>query len=98
MPQIPRSATCLLSRWKLLRHAMDCAESKDQIAAIDADNFSSRKKLGQRIERDSMIWVVEDWHQHGLVRDVEVCVTRRQSLTLEKHWRRHRQRLDSQGL
>ena len=49
------------------------------------------KELGERVERDAIVAVVEGRHEHDAVGDVEVGVARRQPLAVHHHRARERQ-------
>src|ERR1700693_6629689 len=53
-------------------HAMEGAETEHQIAAVNADHLARRKQLRERVKRDAVVRVIERWHQHQTVRDVEI--------------------------
>ena len=59
----------------LLRHAVQRAETPDQIDAVDADNLAVGEQFGERSECNAVRRVVEGRHDHDPVRDVEVRVT-----------------------
>src|SRR5262249_47223597 len=73
-------------RRQLLRHAVKCAESEHEIAAVNSDDLAIGKKFGQRVQCDAIIRIVEYGHEDSFVGDVEVCVTRRQPLRIETNW------------
>ena len=58
----------------LLRHAVESAEAKDQVAAGDAYDFAPWKKPGECVERDAIVGIVECGHDHDIIRDVEIRV------------------------
>src|ERR1700733_11233965 len=58
----------------LLRHAMQRAESPDQIAGINRHDFARREKLGESVERNAIIWIVEHRHEHQAIRDIKIGV------------------------
>ena len=74
----------------LLRHAMQRAQAQDKVCACDSHHLACRKQVGQFVQGHTIVGIVESRHQHNLVRDVEVCVARRQTLPVEinrfGHW------------
>src|ERR1700694_5830511 len=56
------------SFWLLLRHAVQRPKSPDQIAAIDRYDFARWEDLGERVERDAIVRIIEDRHKHGAIR------------------------------
>src|SRR5215475_2273928 len=82
-------------RWDLLRHAVNCAEAEDEVAAIDTDDFAVKEIFRDDVERDAIVWVVEDRDENEFVGDVKVCVACGKALAVEIDRRRHREFLDA---
>ncbi len=73
----------------LLRHAVERAESPDQFDAVDSDDPSVRKALGQGTQRDAVVRIVERRNQNHVVGDVEIRVACRKPLAVEVERRGH---------
>src|SRR3974377_733167 len=82
----------------LLRHAVQRAQYKDEISTTNAYYGSTGKRLGDDVERDAVVGVVEHWHQHKAIRDVEVGVACRKALPIEIDRGGHGELDDAQGL
>ena len=81
-----RSSFCImwLTRlWLLLRQAVQRAQSPHQIDGVNADHLAAREQAGQDVQCVAVVGIVERRHQHAVVGDIEVGVTRRQALALE---------------
>src|SRR5208282_2291054 len=78
-------ASCRL----LLRHAVQRTESPDQIARIDRHDFASGENFRERVERNSIIRIVEDRRQHGSIRNIKVGVAGGQLAPFEYDRTRH---------
>ena len=92
MPAL-RSAECgygLLYCWFLLRHAVEGAESPDEVAGINWHDVAARKHIGQGVECDAVVGIVEDRDQHRSIRDIEIRVAGGQAPAFEDDWARHR--------
>src|ERR1700677_2880399 len=74
----------------LLRQAVQCAESPDQIARINRHNFACRKKVRERVESNTIVRIVEQRHQHDAIRDIKIGVAGRQLTALEYNRTGHR--------
>ena len=64
----------------LLRQAVQRAEAGDERAAIDRHDAAAREAAPRIAARRVVLRATEHGHEHGLVRDVEVRVARRQAL------------------
>src|SRR5437660_7805286 len=73
----------------LLRHTVQSAESPDQIAAIDRHDFACGETFRERVERNTIVRIVEDWHQYCSVRNIKIGVAGWQLAALEHDWTRH---------
>src|SRR5260221_13910621 len=80
----------------LLGHAVNCAEAKNKIAAIDSDNFTVEEVFRDDVERDAIVGIVEDGNEHEFVCDVEIGVACGQTLFVEVDRRRHGERFDAE--
>ncbi len=60
--------------WLLLSHAVQGAESPDEVAGINRDDFARGEKRCQRVQGDAVVGIVEDGREHDAVRDVEIGV------------------------
>jgi hypothetical protein len=80
----------------LLRHAMQRAESQHQIAAGNSNNFATRKKRSQRIQRHAIARISKRRNNQQLVGNIKIGITGGQPLLIEINWRRHRQRNHAQ--
>src|ERR1039457_2014789 len=65
-----RASSCRL----LLRHAVQRAESPDQIAGIDRHDLARRKHIRESVERDAIVRIVEHRYQHRAIRDIKIGV------------------------
>ena len=74
----------------LLCHAVDSAESPDEVATMDADDFPVGKDFRKNIERMPVIRIVECGDQHHTIRDVKVGITGGQSLVAKDNRGGHR--------
>src|ERR1019366_8571064 len=54
-----RQLTTGLSRRLLLRHAMQRAQSPDQVTAINSHNLAIGEYCGQRVQRDAVVGIAE---------------------------------------
>jgi hypothetical protein len=68
---------------------VDCAQSPDEVATIDRDDFAVAECVGQGVERVPVIRVVKDRHQHAGVCDVEIGVAGGQALLAKNDRPRH---------
>src|SRR2546425_12200854 len=75
----------------LLRHAVERAQTPDQVQRRDAHDAPIGKQLLQYGLSYAVVPVVEGRKQHDAVGNVEVGVAGRQSLVLVEHRTRHRQ-------
>ncbi len=66
----------------MLGHAVDGAEAKYEIAAVDAGDFAVKKMFGDDVERDAIVRVVEDGNKYKFVGDVEISVTGGEALAV----------------
>src|ERR1700690_2439542 len=48
----------------LLRHAMQCAKTPDQVARVNGCNLAGGEQLRQRVERDAVVGMVEHRNKH----------------------------------
>ena len=73
-----------------MRHAMDGAESPDEIAAIDGNHRAGRKGFGEDIERYGIVGVAEDGGEYKSIRNIEICVAGGEALApvndRPRHW------------
>ena len=58
---------------------MDRAESPDQVTAINSDHLALREQVGQNIEGNAVVRVIEHRNQYQSIGDVEVGITGGQS-------------------
>src|SRR5436190_840128 len=69
---------------------MQGTEPKHQIDCMNAQDWTVLENLSEDTERHSIIWVVKGRHQNGRIRNIEICVTRRQSQSVvikgPRHW------------
>ncbi len=79
----------------LLRHAVERAEAKDEVAAGDAYDFAVREKFGQSVESDAVVRIVERRDDDDFVGDVKISVAGGKALAIEINWCRHRKRFDA---
>ena len=79
----------LLGRRLLLGHAVDRPESPDQISTVNSNHFAVGKDVGQNVERNTIIWIVEDRHQHNSISDIEICIAGREPASFEVNRRGH---------
>src|SRR5437660_12791044 len=75
----------------LLGHAMHGAEAPDQVAGVDGNDFAGREELGQNVQRDAIVRVIEYGNENNAIRDVEVAVASGQAPAFEDDGRRHEQ-------
>ena len=59
---------------------MQRAESPDEIDGMDTDDFAIGKKLGEYVQRDAVLGIMECGHEDESVGDIEVGITGRQAL------------------
>ncbi len=78
----------------LLRHAVQRSQTQNQIAAGDANYSAIGEQNLECAQRSRVVLVAESRHQHQLASDIEVRVTRWESLTREVHGLRHLQSRD----
>src|ERR1700730_13607285 len=62
------------SFWLLLCHTVQSAESPDQIAAVDRYDFACGEKVSEGVERNAIVRIVEDRHQHRAIGDIKIGV------------------------
>src|ERR1700757_4957882 len=55
----------------LLGHTMQRAEAPDQVAGVDGNDFAGREELGQNVEREAVVRVIEYRDENNAIRDVE---------------------------
>ena len=65
---------------------------------MDADDLAVREAFGQRVQGETVIWIVEGWDKDQGVSNVEVGVACRQALAFEEDGRGHGQACDFEGL
>ena len=65
---------------------------------MDACDRAVGKAVGQSVERDTIVGIVEGWHQHEAVADIEVRIAGGQALVFEDHRCRHWQRANLKRL
>src|SRR5579871_19159 len=82
----------------LLGHAVDGAEAKDEIAAVNARYFTPGKVLGDDIERDAIVGIVKNRNKDEFIGNVKVCVAGGQAKALEINWRWHGKLFDTKRL
>src|SRR5713226_9574162 len=73
----------LQGSWLLLGHAVERAETEDEVAAGDAHDFAIGKQTGESIERDAIVRIVERRDDHDFIGDVEIGVAGGEPLTIE---------------
>src|SRR5882724_8275142 len=85
-PTKPRQAelASLSDSRLLLGHAMERAESEDQIAARNARHFTVRKQTRKCIQRHTIVQVVERGHEHDFVGDVKIRVACGKALAIDR--------------
>ncbi len=83
----PRLQGCRL----LLGHAMQRAESPDQIDAVDADDLAIGKQLGQNVQRHAVVGIMKCRHQHQPIGDIEIRIAGGQALAAKDDGARQRQ-------
>src|SRR6266571_1046049 len=54
----------LLGSRLLLGHAMERAQTHDEVAACNTDHFAVRKQTRQRIQRHAITRIIEGWNDH----------------------------------
>ena len=81
-----------------MRHAVHGAESPDQIAGIDGDDFARGEQFRQRVQSDAVVGIIEDGDEDNAVRNIEVRVAGGKAALLEDHGTRHGKFGDGQGL
>ena len=64
----------------LLGHAVHRAKSPDQIPGVNACNFTVGECLGEDVQRDAVIGVVEYGDEYDAIGNVEIGVARRKAL------------------
>src|SRR6266436_5526916 len=80
----------------LLGHAVQRAESEDEIAAGNANHFAIWKQAGERIQGHAIVRIIERWDEYDLIGDVEICVACGKALPVEIDGRRHRESFHAQ--
>src|SRR5262245_33196059 len=73
----------------LLRHAMKCAQTQNKFEAVYSDNPAPWKALLKHAKRLAVIRVIECGHKNKSIRDIEIRVASRKSLTVKNNGRRH---------
>src|SRR5438445_4974049 len=81
----------LHNRRMLLGHAVDRAETPDQVSAIYSDDFTVRKDVGKDVESYTIVWIIENRDEHEAVGNIEICITRGKPAAFEIHRSRHGQ-------
>ena len=69
----------------LLRDTVNRTQTSDYFITAKSDNFSFGKQLPQDAESLSIAGVVENWHEHDMVGNVKIRVTRRQARAFAIH-------------
>src|SRR5689334_17382314 len=64
----------------LLGHAVERAESPDQLGAVDSGYLAAGERLGEYPQRHPVVRIIECRHQDQTIGDVEVSVACRQPL------------------
>ena len=77
---------------------MQRAESPDQVAGINGHDLARGEQLRQRVERNAIVRIVEDRHQHHSIRDVEIRIAGGQAAAFEDDRARHRNLYDVEAL
>src|SRR5579864_8587401 len=72
----PYTISHLLELRLLLGHAVQGAESEDQVAARDSDDFAAGEEFGEFVERNAIVRVVERGHDNEIVCNIEIRVAR----------------------
>ena len=72
-------------------HAVQRAQTPDQIDAVNADDFAIRKNLRQNVQRHAVVGVVKRRHQHQPIGDIEIRIAGRQPLAAKDDRPRQRQ-------
>jgi len=73
------------------------AEAPDEVYGVDADNFAGGEELGEDVEGDAVVGIVERWDEDQSVGDVEVGVAGGEALVAE-HDRARQGQLDQREL
>src|SRR5437667_2810496 len=87
----------LLGSRLLLRHAVHRAKSQHEIAAGDSHHFTIWKQTRECIECDAIVRVIKSGHDHDLVGNVKIRVTRGKPLPVEIDRCRDRMRFHAKG-
>ena len=77
------------SGWLLLRHAVHCSKSPDEISRVDRDNPTRREEFRERIESNAVIRPIEYWGEYYSVGDIEICIAGRQAAVFKNDGLRH---------
>jgi hypothetical protein len=80
----------------LLGHAMDGAEAPDEVAAVNANDFTRGKKPGDGVEGHAVIGIVEGRNQDQIVGDIKIGVAGGEALSAKDHRAGKRQVNDPQ--
>ena len=65
----------------MLGHAVDGAKTPDEVAAVDANDFTLGKQAGKNVERDTVIGIIEGGNEDEIVGDIKVGVAGGQTLS-----------------
>src|SRR5690349_7902548 len=68
---------------------MQRAKTPNQIDRVNPNHRTIGDQLTENPQRHSIVWIVERWNQDCCIRNVEICIARRQSLAVEYQWLRH---------
>ena len=89
---------CWCSCGLLLGHAVEGAEAPDEVGAVDAGDRAVGEAVGEGVEGDAVVGVVEGGDEDEAVGDVEVGVAGGQALAFEDDGRGHGEGEDLEGL
>src|SRR5215813_3334493 len=89
------SKRVLASRRDLLSHAVDGAEAENEVAAVHANDFAVEEILGEDIERDAVVRIVENRNKDKFVGDIEIRVAGGETLAVEENRRGHGEFFDT---
>src|SRR5579885_810471 len=78
-------------QWLLLGHAVQSAQSPDEVSAMNANDFTVREKLCENAQGLAVIGIIECGNQDQPVGDVEVAIACRKPLAIKNDGRRHGQ-------
>ena len=83
--------------WVLLSQAVECSQAPDKIDSGNADDLVMRKQILQHLHRNVVRRIIKGGNDDASVADVEIAVTRWQSMPLLKFWRWYSEFMDRQS-